>query len=223
MESPQKPLQPSYLGVFLTFARNSLIRDMTFRANFFIDTVSSMSWMIMNLGFYVLVYQFTPSIAGWGKYEFFVFIATTMFVNSLVQAFFMPNAEELSELVRTAGSILPCSSRSTPSFWFRCGGSTGRRWGISSWRCCCLVYAVPRIEGLATARLWQIVLYPLYMLLGVLILVQRDDRAWRRRASGWDGISRSTISGSTSPIFRDIRWRSTTEPGAPRCGSSSLL
>ena len=28
---------PSYLGVFLTFARNSLVRDMTFRANFIID------------------------------------------------------------------------------------------------------------------------------------------------------------------------------------------
>ena len=60
---------PSYLGVFLTFVRNSLVRDMTFRANFLIETFSSMSWMIMNLGFYVLVYQFTPSIGGWGKFR----------------------------------------------------------------------------------------------------------------------------------------------------------
>ena len=28
---------PSYLRVFLTFARNSLVRDMTFRANFIIE------------------------------------------------------------------------------------------------------------------------------------------------------------------------------------------
>ena len=34
--------RPSYLRVFLTFARNSLVRDMTFRANFLIDTFSSM-------------------------------------------------------------------------------------------------------------------------------------------------------------------------------------
>ena len=88
---------PSYLGVFLTFARNSLVRDMTFRANFIIDTISSISWMIMNLGFYALVYRETKYIADWDKFEFFVFISTTMFVNSLVQAFFMPNAEELSE------------------------------------------------------------------------------------------------------------------------------
>ena len=31
---------PSYLKVLLTFARNSLVRDMTFRANFLIDSES---------------------------------------------------------------------------------------------------------------------------------------------------------------------------------------
>ena len=33
----------------------------------------------MNLGFYVLVFQYTPTHrrgTGWGKYEFFVFLAT---------------------------------------------------------------------------------------------------------------------------------------------------
>ena len=64
---------PSYLGVFLTFARNSLIRDMTFRANFIIEAISSVSWMIMNLGFYTLVYQNTESIGGWGQVRVFCF------------------------------------------------------------------------------------------------------------------------------------------------------
>ena len=60
----------------------------------------------MNLGFYLLIFQYTDSIGadtGWGKCEFFVFLATTMFINSLVQAFFMPNCEEFSELIRTGG------------------------------------------------------------------------------------------------------------------------
>ncbi|MBW3596278.1 MAG: ABC-2 family transporter protein [Planctomycetes bacterium] len=96
----------SYLRVFGTFARNSLIRDMTFRVNFLIECISSMSWTAMNLGFYLLVFQYTNQIGegtGWGQYEFFVFLATTWLVNSLVQAFFMPNAEEFSELIRTGG------------------------------------------------------------------------------------------------------------------------
>ena len=39
----------------------------------------------------------------WDKYQFFVFIATSMFINSIVQMFFMTNAEEFSELIRTGG------------------------------------------------------------------------------------------------------------------------
>ncbi len=95
---------PSYGRVLLTFARNSLIRDMTFRTNFLLESISSASWTVMNVGFYLLVFHHTPHIgpeSGWGKYEFFVFLATTWFINSLVQAFFMPNAEEFSELIRT--------------------------------------------------------------------------------------------------------------------------
>ena len=77
---------PSYWQVFLTFARNSLVRDMTFRANFLIESVSSLGWVCMNLAFYVLIFQFAPSIGaatGWGKYPFIEILATTLIVNSL--------------------------------------------------------------------------------------------------------------------------------------------
>lgn len=95
-----------YLWVFLTFARNSLIRDMTFRADFIFHCISSVAWTAMNVGFYVLVFRFTSMIGqdtGWGRDEFFLFLATVWFINSLVQAFFMPNANEFSELIRTGG------------------------------------------------------------------------------------------------------------------------
>lgn len=93
-----------YLRVFHTFLRNSLVRDMTFRANFLIDTISAMSWVFMNLGFYLLVFSYTPMIGegtGWGKYEFFLFLSTTLLVNSLVRGLFLRNAIEFSEHVRT--------------------------------------------------------------------------------------------------------------------------
>ncbi|QDS96318.1 hypothetical protein FF011L_51260 [Roseimaritima multifibrata] len=60
----------------------------------------------MNIGFYMIIFQFTRSIGadtGWEKYHFYIFLATTWLINSLVQAFFMPNAEEFSELIRTGG------------------------------------------------------------------------------------------------------------------------
>ena len=95
-----------YWKVFLTFARNSLVRDMTFRTNFVLQCVSSLGWTLMNVGFYLIIFQYTTSIgadSGWDRDKFFLFIATTWFINSLVQAFFMPNAEEFSELIRTGG------------------------------------------------------------------------------------------------------------------------
>ncbi len=106
---------PSYFRVFLTFARNSLIRDMTFRTNFVLESISSASWTLMNVGFYLIVFHHaqvlgaspaetagqTGQQVGWDRYEFFIFLATTWFINSIVQAFFMPNAQEFSELIRT--------------------------------------------------------------------------------------------------------------------------
>lgn len=96
----------NYGKVFITFARNSLIRDLTFRANFIVQSLTSISWTLMNVGFYWIIFRFTESIGrdtGWRQEEFFLFLATTWFINSLVQTFFMPNAEEFSELIRTGG------------------------------------------------------------------------------------------------------------------------
>lgn len=157
-----------YFRVFLTFARNSLVRNMTFRANFIIECISSISWMLMNLGFYVLVYSFTPMIADWGHYQFFVFLATGLLVNSLVEAFFMPNAEEFSELVRTGGldfallkpidtqflvSLTKVDWSSFSNFFFALG--------LLAYSLAKLDYAPHPIE---------VVLYPIYVLCGVLIL-----------------------------------------------------
>jgi ABC-2 type transport system permease protein len=97
----------NYWAVFATFARNSLVRDMTFRANFFFECISSVSWTLMNLGLYAIVFRFTPSIgpaSGWGQWQFFAFLATTWIVHSLVETLFMSNAEQFSEHIRT-GSL----------------------------------------------------------------------------------------------------------------------
>ena len=97
-------MHPSYLKVFLTFARNSLIRDMSFRMNFVLQCLSSMSWAAMNWGLFKIIYTHTGEIGvdtGWHENEFFIFLGTVWIINSLIQTFFMANAEEFSELIRT--------------------------------------------------------------------------------------------------------------------------
>lgn len=96
-----KPARAAYGQVLLTFARNSLVRDMSFRTNFVLQCVTSLGWAMMNFGLYKIIYSHTRMIGEWGEHEFFVFLSTMWIVNSMVQAFFMPNADEFSELIRT--------------------------------------------------------------------------------------------------------------------------
>lgn len=158
-----------YPRLFLTFARNSLIRDMMFRSNFWIEVVSSMAYMLLNLAFYLIVYQYTDEVAGWTKYEFFVFVSTTMFVNSLMQAFFMPNAAELSELVRTGGLDFALLKPIDTQFLVSLRKMSWSSLGNFCVAAVVMVWALSRLEGRPDG--WApFLLYPLYVVSGVLIL-----------------------------------------------------
>ena len=164
------PHRPDYLRVFLTFVRNSLVRDMTFRLNFLIDAVTSMAWVFMNLGFYVLIFTFTPEIGdntGWGKFEFFLFLGTGLLVNSLVQAFFMTNADDFSELVRTGtldfALLKPIDTQFLVSLtkvdWSALGN-----FAVGLLLIGYSLYELQHVPGIV-----QLVLYPLYVACGVAI------------------------------------------------------
>ena len=160
-------VRPDYARVFLTFARNSLVRDMTFRTNFIIECISSLAWMGMNLAFYALVYKYTNAIGGWSQYQFFLFLATTMFVNSLVQAFFMPNCEEFSELIRTGGLdfalLKPIDTQFLISL-HKIDWSALANFGFALGL---MVYSLLHSE---MPTLLQCVLYPAYVLCGVAMM-----------------------------------------------------
>lgn len=81
-----------------------MIRDMSFRVNFILQCIASVSWAGMNWGLFKIIYQHTGEIgrgSGWHEDEFFIFLGTIWIINSLIQTFFMANAEEFSELIRT--------------------------------------------------------------------------------------------------------------------------
>ena len=107
-------------------------------------------------------------IAGWGHYQFFVFLATTLFINSLVEAFFMPNAEEFSELVRTGGLdfalLKPIDTQFLISLtkvdWSSFANFTLA--GVLLW------YSLAKLDY--TPNLLEVVLYPIYVFCGVAIM-----------------------------------------------------
>jgi ABC-2 type transport system permease protein len=160
-----------YLTILGTFARACLVRDLTFRANFVLECLTSLGWMSMNLAFYLLVFTFTPEIGrntGWTREPFFAFVATGLIINSIVQALFMPSAEELTELVRTGGLdaalVKPLDAQFLLSmhrvdFSALANGMVGI--GLLTW-------AVSRFEVAPAPVAW--VIYPIMLGCGVAIL-----------------------------------------------------
>jgi ABC-2 type transport system permease protein len=97
----------TYWRVFITFARNSLVRDMTFRGNFIIDTISSLAWAALQVIFYQQIFRqlnlpgSSGMLSGWGRYEFYAFFSTGLIINALGQMLFMTNIDELTDMIRT--------------------------------------------------------------------------------------------------------------------------
>lgn len=90
-----------YWRVFRTFFRNALIREMTFRGNFIIQVVTRLFWFTAQIALFKIIFQEVGFIREWNEDQYFAFMATGMLINSIVEAFFMPNCAEFSEKIRT--------------------------------------------------------------------------------------------------------------------------
>jgi ABC-2 type transport system permease protein len=90
-----------YRRVFATFFRNSLMREFMFRSNFLITILTRGFWFGVQIVMFDLIYRNVTQINDWSRAEYFGFMATGMLINSVVEAFFMPNCARFSELIRT--------------------------------------------------------------------------------------------------------------------------
>ena len=90
-----------YGRVFLTFFRNSIIREMMFPANFMIQVVTRLFWFFARIALFGMIYSEVDHIREWSRHEYFAFMATGMLINALVEAFFMPNCAAFCENIRT--------------------------------------------------------------------------------------------------------------------------
>ena len=90
-----------YFRVFWTFLRNSLIRELSMRGNFWIQMITEGIWFVSQLFLFQVIFAKVPEINTWTRYEFFAFMATSMIINTLTEALFLPNCANLSEAIRT--------------------------------------------------------------------------------------------------------------------------
>jgi ABC-2 type transport system permease protein len=92
---------PDYFRVFATFVRNAAVREMTFRGNMLVTIMTRLFYFVAQVTLFEIIYHQVSAIADWSREEYFAFMATGMLINALVEAFFMPNCANYSELVRT--------------------------------------------------------------------------------------------------------------------------
>lgn len=71
------------------------------RGNFWIQVITEGIWFASQLFLFHVIFAKVPQINTWTRYEFFAFMATSMIINTLTEALFLPNCANLSEAIRT--------------------------------------------------------------------------------------------------------------------------
>jgi ABC-2 type transport system permease protein len=101
--------------VYATLCRNSVVREMGFKANFLLWIVVESLWFALQLLFVAVIYQHTESIATWSRWQVVMLVGASQFIQQLFTAFFLSNCVQLSDHVRTGRLdfllLLPVNTR----------------------------------------------------------------------------------------------------------------
>ena len=90
-----------YLEIYAIMFRNSLIREMSFKANFLLWIVVEALWFLGQIVFIDVLFQFTDQIGDWTKWQVILLIGTHQLTAQIFQAFFYNNIVAIPELIRT--------------------------------------------------------------------------------------------------------------------------
>jgi ABC-2 type transport system permease protein len=90
-----------YLSIYAALWRNSVMREMIFRANFLLWIVVDILWFGLQLCFISVLYLHTESIGTWTKWQVVLLIAASNFIQQIFHGLFLVNLTNLSDLVRT--------------------------------------------------------------------------------------------------------------------------
>src|SRR5947208_488344 len=81
--------------------RNSLIREMSFKANFLLWMLVEVLWFVGQIVFFGIIFGSVNRIGDWSKWEVVLLVGTHQMIAQLFQAFFFMNVSNIPELVRT--------------------------------------------------------------------------------------------------------------------------
>src|SRR5437899_5163688 len=90
-----------YLTIYGELWKNSVVREMGFKANFLLWIVTELLWFALQLTFITVIYRHTDHIGDWSKWEVVLLMGASHFIQQIFQALFLTNVTQLSELIRT--------------------------------------------------------------------------------------------------------------------------
>src|SRR5207253_5632660 len=90
-----------YLEIYSIMLRNSLIREMSFKANFLLWMIVEVLWFLGQIVFFSIIFGQVDQIGDWTKWEVVLLVGTHQIIAQLFQAFFFVNVANIPELVRT--------------------------------------------------------------------------------------------------------------------------
>jgi ABC-2 type transport system permease protein len=90
-----------YLQIYAIMFRNSLVREMNFKANFLLWIVVELLWFLGQIVFVEVLFGYVDRIGDWSKWQVVLLIGTHQLTSQIFQAFFYMNVSNLPELVRT--------------------------------------------------------------------------------------------------------------------------
>ena len=90
-----------YAAIWLAQVRYTVMRELMFKANFILWVIVDLCWFGLQLSFIQFLYLQVDVIAGWGKWEMILLVATNMLVQQIFQMLLMTNLNKLPELIRT--------------------------------------------------------------------------------------------------------------------------
>ncbi|HEX8297032.1 MAG TPA: ABC-2 family transporter protein, partial [Chthoniobacteraceae bacterium] len=156
-----------YLEIYWLMIRNSLIREMNFKANFILWMVVELLWFFGQIIFLEVLFSHTERIGDWSKWECVMLVGTHQITAQIFQAFFYVNLADLPELIRTGRLdlmlVLPVDAQfavSTRRFGF--DNIVNALIGVAIVIFCCFQLAI-------VPQLHQLLLYALAIALGVAI------------------------------------------------------
>jgi len=177
-----------YFEIYGIMLRNSVIREMNFKANFLLWMAVEFLWFLGQILFIEVLFQYVDRIGDWTKWEVVLLMGTHQLIGQIFQAFFYLNIANLPELVRTGKLDFFLAQPASPQFLV-----STRKFEPGSVVSCgvAIIVCLVAIAHLPTRLSWLgLAIYPALVGLGVLIhyammLMLMSLSFWMTRAQGF--------------------------------------